>query len=54
LVFEVTQDASGGFSAKCLTQSIFTQSDSWGELNANVREAVKAFYFDSKQPKRTG
>lgn len=46
LIFEVTQDDVGGFSAECLTQSIFTQGDSWEELRSNVREAVEAFYFD--------
>jgi hypothetical protein len=50
LVFEVTQDASAGSSAECLTQSIFTQGESWEELRANVREAVEAFYFDSEAP----
>jgi predicted RNase H-like HicB family nuclease len=50
IVFEVTQDADGGFSAECLTESIFTQGDSWGELRAHVKEAVEAFYFDRPRP----
>lgn len=49
LVFEVTQD-DGGFCAGCLTESIFTQGDSWDELRANVKEAVDAFYFDRPKP----
>ena len=49
IVFEVTQEADGGFCAECLTESIFTQGDTWEELRANVKEAVAAFYFD--QPK---
>lgn len=49
LVFEVTQEADGGFCAECLTEAIFTQGDSWEQLRANVREAVHAYYFD--QPK---
>jgi predicted RNase H-like HicB family nuclease len=49
LVFEVTQDPGGGFSAECLTQDIFTQGETWEELRANVREAVKAFFFDCKE-----
>ena len=52
LVFEVTQDADGGFSAECLSESIFTQADTWDELRANVREAVEAFYFDGPKPGR--
>lgn len=50
IVFEITQDADGGFSAECLTESIFTQGDTWNELRANVKEAVEAFYFDRPKP----
>lgn len=50
LVFEVTQEADGGFTAECLTESIFTQGDSWEELRRNVQEAVEAFYFDRPAP----
>ena len=50
IVFEVTQEADGGFCAECLTESIFTQGDSWDELRANVKEAVEAFYFDRSKP----
>ena len=50
IVFEVTQEADGGFCAECLTESIFTQGDSWDELRAIVKEAVEAFYFDRPKP----
>jgi hypothetical protein len=50
LVFEVTQEADGGFVAECLTESIFTQGDTWQELRDNVREAVEGFYFDRTVP----
>jgi len=52
LVFEVTQEADGGYVAEALGESIITQADSWEELRANVREAVAAFYFDQPAPKR--
>lgn len=48
LVFEVTQESDGGFCAECLTESIFTQADTWEALRDNVREAVQAFYFDQR------
>ena len=44
------QKADGGFCAECLTESIFTQGDTWDELRANVKEAVEAFYFDGPKP----
>ncbi|HEU0138728.1 MAG TPA: hypothetical protein VFQ79_03420 [Bryobacteraceae bacterium] len=50
LVFEVVQEADGGYCAECLTESIFTQADSWDELRRNVLEAVNAFYFDTSAP----
>ena len=51
IVFEITEDAEGGFSAEAIGESIFTQADSWNELKANVKEAVQAFYFDSAPPR---
>ena len=50
IVFEVTQDGDGGYSAECLTESIFSQGNTWDELRANVKEAVEAFYFDGAKP----
>jgi predicted RNase H-like HicB family nuclease len=52
LVFEVTQEADGGYVAEALGESIVTQADSWDELRTNVREAVDAFYFDRLAPTR--
>jgi predicted RNase H-like HicB family nuclease len=50
LVFEVTQEADGGFVAECLTEGIFTQADTWDELRANAREAVDAYFGASAKP----
>jgi len=46
LIFEVTQEDDGGFCAECLTESIVTEADTWDQLRQNVKEAVRAFYFD--------
>lgn len=51
LIFEVTQEADGGFCAQCLTQDIFAQADNWDDLRTDVREAVSAFFFDGEAPK---
>jgi hypothetical protein len=29
IVFEITQEGDGGFCAECLTESIFTQGNTW-------------------------
>jgi hypothetical protein len=52
LVFEVMQEADGGYCAECLTENIVTQGDSWNELRSNVVEAVTAYYFDRPRPQR--
>jgi predicted RNase H-like HicB family nuclease len=52
LVFEVVQEADGGYCAECLTENIFTQGETWDELRKNVVEAVTAFFFDKTAPQR--
>lgn len=51
LIFEVTQEADGGFVAESLGEGIFTEADTWEELRKNVLEAVNAYFFDSMPPK---
>ncbi|MBA3849077.1 MAG: 2-phospho-L-lactate guanylyltransferase [Opitutus sp.] len=50
LIFEVTQEGDGGYVAEALGESIITEADTWEQLRANVREAVRAFYFDRPAP----
>lgn len=52
LVFEVVQDADGGYCAECMTENIFTEADTWQQLRENVIEATAAFYFDQPRPER--
>lgn len=51
IIFQVSEDPEGGFTAEAIGESIFTQADNWDELKANVKEAVQAFYFDSVPPR---
>ena len=50
LVFEVVQEADGGYCAECLTENIFTEGDTWQQLRENVLEATAAFFFDQPDP----
>jgi predicted RNase H-like HicB family nuclease len=50
LIFEVTQEADGGYVAQCLTETVVTQGDTWEELRANVKEAVEVYFFDGPKP----
>ena len=52
LVFEVVQEADGGYCAECLTENTFTEGGTWEELRKNVLEATAAFFFDRPRPER--
>jgi hypothetical protein len=49
LIFEVAQEADGGYVAECLTESIVTEADTWERLRDNVREVARAFFFDAPE-----
>jgi len=50
LIFEVTAESAGGYSAECLTEDIVTQGDTWEELRANAKDAVAGYFFDGQMP----
>jgi hypothetical protein len=51
IIFHVTEDeADGGFIARALGQSIITEADTWEQLRANVREAVRCHFEEGKAP----
>ena len=50
LVFEVTQEEDGGFCAKAIGESIFTQGDTWDELREMVLDATRGYFYDSQPP----
>ena len=50
IVFDVLQEADGGFVAEAIGESIFTQADTWDELRTNARAAVRAYFFDAALP----
>lgn len=46
LIFEVRDADEGGFFARALGHSIFTQAETWDELRANVLEATSLHFED--------
>jgi hypothetical protein len=46
IIFSVQESPEGGFEARALGHSIFTQDDTLDELKRNVREAVQC-HFDA-------
>jgi len=51
LIFVVEEDMDGGYNAKALGESIFTEADTLEELKENIREAVKCHFDTDKLPK---
>jgi hypothetical protein len=51
LIFLVEEAPEGGFTARALGQSIFTEAESLEELRRNVRDAVQCHFDDGKAPK---
>jgi hypothetical protein len=51
IIFVVEQAPEGGYSARALGESIFTQADSMADLHARVRDAVRCHFDEDKAPK---
>lgn len=51
LIFLVEEAAEGGYVAKALGESIFTEADSLAELRSNIKEAVECHFDEGKAPK---
>ncbi|RAO98434.1 2-oxoisovalerate dehydrogenase [Petrotoga sp. 9PW.55.5.1] len=48
IIFLVEEDPEGGYNAKALGESIFTEADSLEELKENIKNAIKC-YFDREE-----
>jgi len=44
LLFEVTQEEDGTYSARAVGESIFTQGDSWEDLRTMALDAMKCHF----------
>jgi hypothetical protein len=51
LIFLVEDAPEGGFTARALGHSIFTEADALEELRRNVRDAVQCHFEEGKAPK---
>ena len=47
----IEEAPEGGYSAKAVGESIFTQADTLGLLQEQVRDAVRCHYDEGKAPK---
>jgi Zn ribbon nucleic-acid-binding protein len=51
LIFVVEEAPEGGFTARALGESIFTEADMLDELHVKVRDAVRCHFDEGKRPK---
>jgi hypothetical protein len=50
IIFLVEEDIEGGYNARAIGESIFTQGDSLPELRENVKEAVRCHFEENELP----
>jgi hypothetical protein len=51
IIFSVLESPEGGYEARALGYSIFTQADTMDGLKKNVREAVQCHFDDREGPR---
>ncbi len=51
IIFEVEEAPEGGYTARALGYSIFTEADTFEELRVMTRDAVRT-HFDEDDPDR--
>ncbi|BAU56267.1 2-oxoisovalerate dehydrogenase [Mucilaginibacter gotjawali] len=49
--FLIEEALEGGYIAKAIGESIFTEAETMDELKTNIREAVHCHFDDDKLPK---
>jgi hypothetical protein len=50
IIFSVQESPEGGYEARALGHSIFTEGDTMDELRRNVREAVRCHFDEGAVP----
>jgi hypothetical protein len=50
VVFVVEDAPEGGYIARAVGESIFTEADDMAQLRANVRDAVRCHFDDGEGP----
>ncbi len=51
VVFLIEEAPEGGYTAKALGFSIFTEAETWEELRESVRDSVKCHFDSTDLPK---
>ncbi len=51
LIFMIEDSPEGGYIARALGESIFTEADNLDQLHGQIRDAVKCHFEENKMPK---
>jgi hypothetical protein len=51
IIFEVTEAVEGGYNAKALGYSIYTQGENWNDLKEMARDAVLCHFDENRAPR---
>jgi hypothetical protein len=51
IIFLIEESVEGGFTARALGESIFTEGDDLDELRRNIRDAVDCHFEINEKPK---
>ena len=50
MIFQVEESPEGGYTARALGASIFTEADDLEDLHAQVRDAVRCHFDEGEAP----
>lgn len=51
IIFLVEEALEGGYTAKALGESIFTEGETIEQIKINIKEAVECHFDEGKKPK---
>ena len=51
IVFLIEQAPEGGFTARALGESIYTEANEWSELEPRIREATLCHFEEGSAPR---
>jgi len=51
IFFLVEEAQEGGYTARALGESIFTEADNLDELRLNIRDAINCHFDEGQEPK---
>lgn len=51
IIFLIEEASEGGYTAKALGESIFTEGETFEETKKNIKDAVDCHFDEDKKPK---